>query len=497
MGRTIMLSAAACALAVASTPAHAASDYVQCDGQAKGMDFAEGLVRFTMILGTLGLFGSGEQDNVAERRFGAEGAAACTRAVDDGRGKGNDLRRSRLLLARAIHQIEAKNLDAALVDARAFPAAGGEKAGDPHFQRSFALSALELEAAVLLRQGKTAEAESVALKMAAASPYDLGNLVRVPLYLDKSAPIGAAKRAYFANLVRQMPELRLTWGDTLRWQGDYAAAGDETAALIALLAAKEIQAQLIAAQALDYYMAGRSAEGDTLTARARADNDKRAASETTDAAKAAITRTDDLLAFAKVVVAMKARQTAEARRMFAARERWLAVPVPTVADVATRLRAGATPAELTGALARDPAALRSEALAGELTRRTNDESLKGLYRIIRPYLAPGSYNALAKTVNQTAKSPFMPVKQDTLPGETVRLTTGGVAAGEGLLLHSAMIAKARGKTAFAIVPFRTSVSSARVIFENAGESKLPASAYFAVEGVIAALGPRFLPPPSK
>ncbi|UVO55288.1 hypothetical protein [Sphingomonas sp. SUN039] len=498
MGRTIMLSAAVCALAIASTPARAASDYVQCDGQAKGMDFAEGLARFTVILGSLGLFGSPEQDNAAERRFGQEGVDACTRAVDDGRGKGNDLRRSRLLLARAIHHVEAKNLDAALADVRQFPAIGGEKAADPLFLRSFALSALELEAAVLLRQGKTAEAEAVALKMAAASPYDLANLVRVTGYLDKSLPVSAAKRAYFANVIRLMPELRLSWADALRWQGDYGAAGDEAGAVVAMLADKDASAQLIAGQALDLYMAGRAGEADALAARARSDNDTRAASETTDAAKAVITRTDDLLAFARIVVAMKAGQTAEARRMFAARERWLSVPVPTVADVAARLRVGAAPAELTGALARDPAALRSEALSGELTRRTNEAALKAMYRTIRPYLSPGNYSALSKNVNETAKSKYMPVKQDTLPGETVTVTGGiGVAGGEAVLLHSALIARARGKTAFAIVPFRSSLSTARVLFENPGTSKLPSSAYFAADAVVAALGPRFVPPPSK
>jgi hypothetical protein len=498
MGRTIVLSAAVCALAIASAPARAASDYVQCDGQAKGMDFAEGLARFTVILGSLGLFGSPEQDNTAERRFGTEGVDACTRAVEDGRGKGNDLRRSRLLLARAIHQIEAKNLDAALADARAFPAAGGEKAGDAGFQRSFALSALELEAAVLVRQGKGAEAEAAALKMAAASPYDLANLVRVTFYLDKSLPLGPAKRAYFANVTRLMPELRLSWAEALRWQGEYGAAADEAAALMAMLEAKEAQPQLVALQAVDLYMAGRAAEADALAAKARADNDVRAASETTDAAKAAITRTDDLLAFAKVIAATKAGQMADARRMFGARERWLSVPVPMVADIAEKLRVGATPAELTGALARDPATLRAEALAGERTRRTNDDALKALYRVIRPYLSPGSYASLAKPVNETAKSKYMPVKQDTLPGEPVSVTgEGGVAAGEALLLHSALIAKARGKAAFAIVPFRTNLATARVVFENPGSSKLPSSAYFAADAVVAALGPRFVPPPSK
>jgi hypothetical protein len=183
--------------------------------------------------------------------------------------------------------------------------------------------------------------------------------------------------------------------------------------------------------------------------------------------------------------------------MFAARERWLNVPVPTVARIGAALREGASPAELTGALARDPVALRAEALSGDLGRRTSDETLPSLYRIIRPYLSPGSYASLAKTVNVASPSKFMPVKQDARRGEPVAMGAGGVAAGEALLLHSALVAKARGKSAFAILPPRTSLISARVLFENPAEAKLPAAAFFDADAVVAALGPRFVPPPTR
>lgn len=480
---------------MSTTAARAASDYVQCDGQAKGMGVAEGLARFTLILGTLGMIGSPETDNVTERRFGAEGVAACDRAMDDGRGKADDRRRSRLKLARAIHNIEAKDLDAALADVRAFPAFGGALAQESNFQRSFGLSALELEATILLRKGDATGAEAAALRMAAASPYDFWTQRRASPFMQRMTPVKGEKAAFYNRLGLMHPEARFYHGATLRWQNDYAGAAREGETVVSLLT--KPAALLLSQTALDMLMAGRTADAHKLFDRARKINEDAAVGTPDATARDFITRTDDILAFAGIVKAMQGGDLSGARRSFGARERWLSVSVPTVAAVAARLRQGASAAELTGALARDPETLKADALRKEAEAMTAIEP-KVLYGTIRAFLTDSNYNGLARPVNDVAKSKYLPVKQDALRGERVTISGGvGVAATEALYLHSALVAKSRGLTGFAIMPGTTSTGSARVLFEKPGSSEIPASAFFDADKVIADLGPRFTPPPTR
>jgi hypothetical protein len=477
---------------MSTTAARAASDYVQCDGQSKGMGVAEGLARFTLILGTLGMIGSPESDNVAERRFGAEGVAACDRAMDDGRGKADDRRRSRLKLARAIHNIEAKDYDAALSDVRAFPAFGGAMAQDSNFQRSLGLSALDLEAHVLLRKGDADGAEKAALRMAAASPYDMTSHLRASRFMQRTTPMTGEKADYYRRFTLIWPEARIFMLNTLRWQNDYTTAAREGDALMQMY---DKPGALIHAQTgLDMLLAGRAADSQKLFDTARAKNDDAAAGTPDANGRDWISRTDDLLSFAGIVKSMQAGDLAAARRAFGSRERWLSVPVATVAAIGAKLRIGASAAELTGALSRDPEALKADAIRKEIDGITSAEP-KTLYSAIRPFLTDGSYNGLARNVNETAKSKFMPVKQDTFRGERVTITGGyGVASSEALYLHSALVAKSRGLTGFAIMPGGFGGGTARVLFEKPGSSAIPASAFFEADKVIADLGPRFAPP---
>jgi hypothetical protein len=434
---------------------------------------------------------------VAERRFGAEGVAACTRAMEDGQGKSNDRRRSRLLLARAIHQIEANDLDAALADVRRFPAAGGALAAEPNFGRSLALSALDLEATILMRKGDLAGAEATGLKMAAASPYDLITQLRASRFITRSQPMTAARTAFYDRMSLMFPDGRMLYAATLRWQGDHAGAAHQQQLLLALVEPTATLQTVRALAALDLLMAGQGSAAQPLFDAAREINEREAAGTPDVNGRDAITRTDEILAFAALVKSMQAGDIAGARKAFAARERWMAVPVPTVAMVATRLRAGAAPADLTGALARDPETMKADTLKREIEGVTKAEP-KTLYGAIRPFLTDGSYSGLARGVNEVAKSKFMPVKQDTLRGERVVIIGGsGVAATEAVYLHSALVARSRGLTHFAILPGGINFGSARVLFDKPGGPTTPPEAYFEVDKVIADLGPRFTPPPVR
>lgn len=495
-------AATACALALtalAASPAAAASDYLRCDGQTKGMGIAEGLARLTVVIGTMGLLGAPESDNVRERRFGKEGVEACTQALADGKGKNDPRRRARLMLARAIHYVEAKDFDAALKDVRSFPAIGGEKADDPGFLRSLALSALDLEAAILVRMDKPAEAEAVALRMAAQSPYDFQNQIRANRYITPTTGMTEAKRDFYRNFIRLAPEARLEQVEALEWAGDFAGAADASEGLLALIDSVGPVPLLNARAAVQNILAGRIDRAEPLIAAARRQNDETAArvAGSAGASQESVSRTDELLDFARIARLAADGKIAEARTQFGARSRWLAPSVPAVAHLTAKLRDGADHASLAGALERDPETLKADAVAAQQKTLTDDNATKALYSAIRPLLDNGDYAGLAKNMRQIDKSKFLQKKTDDRPGETLVMTGGnGVPAGEGFLLHAALLAKSRGKTSFAILPIRFSTITGRVLIQEP-DGKLPQDAFIKADEVIQALGPRFPKPETK
>ena len=72
----------------------------------------------------------------------------------------------------------------------------------------------------------------------------------------------------------------------------------------------------------------------------------------------------------------------------------------------------------------------------------------------------------------------------------------GLQAGEAVLLHSALIARARGKQYFVLRPNRQKLTNAGVLFLNAGEIDVPTSALFDASTVIAVLSPT-MPDPAQ
>ncbi|WP_147417576.1 hypothetical protein [Sphingomonas cavernae] len=491
---------AACMGTVAPTTAMAASDYVRCDGQSKGMGVAEGLARLTLVIGTMGLLGAPESDNVAERRFGTEGVAACTAALSEGKGKRDDRRRSRLMLARAIHHVEAKELESALSDVRSFPAIGGERAADGEFLRSLALSAIELEAAILVRVNRPAEAEAAALRMAAQSPYDIQNLLRAQQYLRPDGAMDGARRGFYANFVRLAPQARLELAEAQEWAGDFAGAAATLAGLVALVEGDTVAANILAQIAIQHILGGNIPVGEAQIALARRANDDRAAAISgadSQREKDAVARTDELLEFARIATLARQGRIDDARLIFSARARWLAPSVPAVAHLTALLREGAAPTQLQGALARDPQQLRADAIKAHYEALTNEAATKRLYATIRPILTDGDYSRLSAGVRQTTDSKYLQIKRDDKRGEVLIVQGGnGIAGGEALLLHAAYLAKKRGSTGFVILPMRVSTTSARIVFEKPGESALPADAYFDSAELIAALDARF-PMPAK
>src|SRR5215471_14219 len=221
LGPTIAL-----ALLVVATQARAdtPSVYLQCDGYPAHRSAAELAGRILLIMATSGLAGVGEKADVSKRLAGADGVNACTAAIAR---ETYPTRLVQLTLARAIHHIEAKEYEPALADARSIPTVAGPTANDLVFQHSLMLTALELQAAILLRLDRPAEAETVALQMAATSPYDVITQQRASPYVGLTAQITPAKKEYLDRLARVSARGLINRANAEEWNGDFLAAASD------------------------------------------------------------------------------------------------------------------------------------------------------------------------------------------------------------------------------------------------------------------------------
>lgn len=512
MLRHVFMGCGAAALALAAPLAHAAtppSSHVRCDGRPDNMtdgELAARLVAISLVVGLL--MGSPEGVDYSKREKAEAGIKACDAAIDGDpvAKKGaetNVERKAELVLARAVHRIEAKQADAAIADARGLDAVAGALAATPAYARSLGLSAMEVEAGALLSLGKQEEAARIGLKMAAASPYDVYNLLRAGYYILPDQTLDEAKRAWLDAAVRMRPEALMTRIQHRDWAGDYLGASADMAAFTAMFDAvaekSTVPPGFAALDAVRHLMAGDVDKAKLLAAQAREALPAYAASVEGVRNSDRLTSAAELIDFYDIVLKLHEGRVAEARAGFAARSRWGAVPVPIVADLLGRLRKGASPAELTGPLAATPEELRADARAGWLKLMTEEpKSTERLFGAVRGPVKPGSYTAAARNVWRTDKSRYLIARKlDGSAYEGVVVTgVGGSAAGEALLLHCALVAKARGKTGFALAPIRKRVDSALVAFGNPGDRGVPAAVFIDADAVIAALSPR-IPQPAK
>lgn len=475
------------------------SVFVRCDGQPAGLSGAElaGLLFLITATGGVvgGLVGAPETADDGKKAKGDEGVAACTAALAEEK---EEIRRVQLTLARAIHQIEAKHYDAALADARSVSAAAPVKSQERGFQHSLGLSALEIEAATLLRMGRPKEAEDKALKMAATSPWDILNLLRVSRYVGLTAEMSPAKQAFYDTYIRVLPTGLFQRYEAKQWVGDWAGSAADLELLLAVqsdLLKEDIPSPPLftARRSVAYLLAG-----DLETSNALAVEGRKAVDDLVKSGKAldeqsAISQAEELLDFQAAGRMFAEGKIKEARAAFAARSRWLAPTAPAVALMTARLRAGATPAELTGALARDPDQLRADALTAEAGQITESETAaKVLYAAIRPYARATDYSAYTRSVWNTAKSRYMVKRsgKENHDGELIFIYgASGPAGGEAMLLHAALVAQARGKDGFMFGPTRKRLDSALIIFGDKGDPAIEDGALINAADVINALSP--------
>jgi|GEM_PF-3119758 hypothetical protein len=476
---------------------------LRCDGRPPHRSIGEIAGRVLLIMATSGLAGPGETADTGKRLKGDEAIRACTAAIAE---ETDTDRKIELTLARAVHFLEVKNYEDALKDARSAPALAGDEAKDLGYRHSLLVSAYELEAAALARQGRAAEAAEVGIKMASLAPYDLIAQQRAAAYIGLIGDITPAKRDYLDRFGRLLPMGLIYCAVAHEWAGEYAlAAADRQAymetgkSFLNEKSAPQYDFGTKAWMAIDLALAGDVAKSNATAAEAQKEIDELVRSGQSLKMPSAIAEAGEGLDFQAIIAQLETGNAKPARAAFAARSRWLTPSPALIAEVTARLRKGAKPDELTGTLARDPAVIRADGLAakaGALIDRVKGE--EALFAAIRTKLAASDYTTWKDDVRDTKDSSFLRQRngKEKYEGEVVSIwrRNNGIPVGDAILMHSAFLAKARGATGFLLYPYRERLDTTVVRFGNPGEPGFPPRAVVDADAVITALSEEFPPP---
>jgi hypothetical protein len=491
-------SLAAAGVASAATPeAPAPSPFIQCDG-SKGHVGALGLIgQLVAITATAGLASDAftkDDGNLEKRQSGKVGAAACDAAIAQ---ESNPTRRTQLGLARAIHLIEAQDLPAALEKIREVPGLAPDMANDWAFQGSLGASTRYIEATILAQMGRAEEAEDTAMRSAELAPNDMYALFRVAHFAQLTPRSTPLKRGFLERISRLYPQHLGLRAEQMGWWGDYAGAAedkrDQRVGWLAFARSTEVNvSNLLAEESLFLLMAGKTAEADAVAADARKMLDAFIAKGAANTSGIVVSEAEASLAFYNVAKPAMLGDPDTARTAFAARERWLNVTPPVVADVYKRLYDGLPAEKRTGRFGQAPAQLRQVTFDGNVQVLKQAGMVDTLYLRTTPVAKIGDYQRLSSSVWKIGDKPKFLVRKlpKSLEGFEMidtSLVASGLPAGEALLLHAALIAKSRGKDGFLLTPTRKYLYGSLVKFGNAGEAGFPAGSTFSADKVIAEL----------
>ena len=496
-------------------PPHNTGDpslYLQCDGNPAHMSDAEKFARFMGAITLLGLFAPRpEVPEPAKRLFAEKGVEACSQLID-----GTDApkkmapenfvpRRLPLILARAAHQIEAKNYSAALTDvqkARDEAKAAG-LAGNPYFERSMGLSFNLMEASADVGLGDFEAARKAGLASLAFSRWsvlplltrrDFGANLRAGSS-DEDASRDGSDKVFVTDAA--------THAARLEQLGRYEEASALREALITRAALIDSTTKLVwplAAAAVDHAMASQWDKADERAEGARTALESADEAGKPDAARAP---TLEYLDFYHVLKLAHEGRVDEARTLYAARTEWSSVFPGLRFNVADMLRKGARPDQLTGPLAKSGEQQfndqRQLALAQMLQYNTNNQSL---FSFILPYASVEDYEKLSDAVWNLKQERF--IKSDPLPNSRFHAISGGLTypsretmfiAQDAMLLHAALAARAQGFKGLLYMTTRTVNESSLVSFANPGPD-IPGQFYIDADAVIAELR-QLIPSPDE
>jgi hypothetical protein len=473
-------------LAAEKTAEMGASRYLQCDGQPNNTTAGESAARLLGAVTLLGIFAPApEFPDPAARRFGTEGVKICSALIDGTENvEGNPVRRLELILARAIHQIEAKNYEAAIADVRLARGEAEAKgfARDIYFDRSMGLSFNLIEAEALVRLRRFEEARELSLS-------------RVTTYPNSYYPIIAARS--YATHIRNISETerkRLTVGpvlivgelyttaNRLEEAGEFAEAARLREAwikFVELLNNEDRVSSFYAVAAITHALNGDFQKADERAAFARKNVEELARLGRPDSTKAA---TLEMLDFYELIKDAHAGKMQDARRSYSARSGWENVWFGAQMEVNRRLRNDAKPDELRGLLSKSPEEMwreRSDLDMAALLER--DKNNKTLFSLILPLAKAESYESLSKAVWRTEKSRIMGKEPDKKSKEwPLAINSDPTTQPDAMLLHAALQATARGS----------------VRFEVGDGEKIVEDLQMDADAVIAELG-QIIPPPAE
>ena len=510
LGRSALaLGVASVALVTAGTGRAAekpGSAHVQCDGQPNNVTTGETAARLIGAVTLLGLFAPGpEAPDASKRKFGAAGVAACTSLIEGEAREGNDSRRLGLILGRAIHQIEAKDYQAAIADvalARREAEAAGLTA-NPYFMRSRGRAFDLVESAALLRMGRAAEARAVSLRNAGELQYSPFALLGTPTFAGMIPTPSEEEDRLLQWQSRLVPFAATQRADRLDLAGRFADSARVRDAFVEFDAehSPEINSSVaIARAAVAHALAGDAAAAAERAKAARANAEKRKSEGKPEADTAEFVELMDLY---QILETARGGDAKAARRLFAARSQWVAASLGSVMEVNRRLRQGAAPDELIGGLARDGDKLWSEhAETNRAALLAKDSDNKTLFALT-PGLRPASaYEALSKNVWRTDKSKMVLKPKAANPAKSkmelmflplVDPTT----AMEAYVMHAALLARSRGHEGFVFMPIiADNIVAASFRTGDRGQKGFPEDLFIPAADVIAKLA-AVIPDPTK
>ncbi|GLR47822.1 hypothetical protein [Sphingomonas astaxanthinifaciens] len=481
---------------VVTAPAKpAGSAYLQCDGQPNNMTDGEMAARLLGAVTLLGLFAKAPESADASKRLsGAAGVAACSSLIEGERKEGNPNRRIGLILGRAIHQIEAKNYDAAMADV-AMARREAEAAGltrDPYWQRSRGRSFDQLEAAILFRQGKAAEAQAVSLRMTEAQRYALFGLADLDDYQNFVAQPAAIEDQRAQAMTRLFWVTGVGRASRLEQAGRYAEAAKLRDALIdfdTVHTPETNNSALMAQAAISHALAGNWEIAAARATAARANSEARTAAGKPEDSQSELVELLDL--YGILDTAHKGDVKA-ARRLFSARSQWVSPSYGAVSAVNRQLREGASADELIGGLAKTPEQLWAERVeAKKAALLAKDSDNKTLFSNLTSAQSPASYTGLSKNIWQTDKSRLILKKKADSKDPFQLMYQYGLApdvAQQAYLLHAALMSKAQGQPGFVFQPIMAdSLFAGSFRPGKLGDKGFAPELYYNADEVIAAL----------
>lgn len=449
--------------AAPETPQKLGSLYLQCDGNPNNMAAGESIARFVGVVTLLAVFApSREVPDASKRRFGEAGVKACDEILSGEKAEGNVVRRLPLILARALHQIEAKDYAAAVSDVHLARDEAAKAGLTPnlYFDRSLGLSFDLIESQALLRMGKVDTARAMNVRPAKVSPYSYYPLRIVrEIYMFSDTPVMPEEEAYLRALSKMVVTTPFVLAAVLDEAGRFAEAGDALCDALNfehmnLKDSDEESAILGPVAANSYALAGNWGAAEALHAQsAKVISKMRTEGKPLKYETLIIERMD----FFEIVKLFREGKAVEARKRFAARSRWTAPTFGQVLELNRLLRRDAAPEDLFGALSEAPEAMRarrrSEALAAILE---TDKNNRKLFSYILPYAPVDSYENVSGRVWKT-KGNAIVAKNTLNSSKSYPMTapySDGIVSPDALLLHAALQAKSRGKSGFtfSIVP---------------------------------------------